>query len=581
MKRNELIKKNDIVYRILSIINDKAQVIDCQKGTMPIWVNLQELNDYETISEEGLLNLLDTTIPLYEDLTNKQRKTIQEKYNLISPIINCIDIQYERNEMIRKVSERKNLSKQTVRKYLCQYLIFQDICCFSKPKKEKNLSEDEKHFTYILNKHFYNSKKISLHTTYLYLLREFYIDSNGNLVDNYPKFHKFKYYYYKTRKLSNYYISRLGKSSYERDHTVLLGDTHSYFNSVGYCMVDSTIADIWLIDNNGNLVGRPIISAAICPFSELILGYVIGFQDNTDFIKDLIMDINTRLNCLPRVIISDQGKSYVSQCISNITDIGVELVALKPYDPSSKGMIEQFFNILQNHYYKQYLQSKGVINSDYAIRGAPNYQKQATLTIEEFKQIVNIAVNHFNEGRLIKNIPYICVGKCKPFAKDIFYYSLSQNPNALIKVSNEELQKVLLHRTNGKFTKKGLIVNGLRYRALGYTNKFLKGENVTCAYNPHNISTIFLIEENGNYIEFELIEKFFEKKSLEEVQSIKKQKKEIINQYCEEALKSEMAMGAAIDSFIHTKPNIKVNTKNVRKNRENEIKKERIKKGIK
>ena len=200
MKRNELIKKNDIVYRILSIINDKAQVIDCQKGTMPIWVNLQELNDYEAISEEGLLNLLDTTIPLYEDLTNKQRKTIQEKYNLISPIINCIDIQYERNEMIRKVSERKNLSKQTVRKYLCQYLIFQDICCFSKPKKEKNLSEDEKHFTYILNKHFYNSKKISLHTTYLYLLREFYIDSNGNLVDNYPKFHKFKYYYYKTRK---------------------------------------------------------------------------------------------------------------------------------------------------------------------------------------------------------------------------------------------------------------------------------------------------------------------------------------------------------------------------------------------
>lgn len=580
MKRNELIRINENVYRILSISELKVLVINCHKATMPIWADINDFQSYETISEDDLLITLNTTLPSYDNLSNKQKKLVQEKYNLVAPIINCVDIPYERNEMIQRIAERKGISKQTIRKYLCKYLVFQDICCFFKPKKEKVLSLDEKHFTYILNKHFYTSQKKSLHTTYLYLLREFYTDSSGNLIDKYPKFYQFKYYYYKTRKLSNYYISRLGKSSYERDHNVLLGDSHSYFNSVGYCMVDSTIADIWLIDDNGNLLGRPIISAAICPFSEFLLGYVIGFQENTDFIKDLIIDINTRLNLLPMVIISDQGKPYVSQCFANINDIGVELVALKPYAPNSKGLIEQFFNIIQNQYYKQYLQTKGVINSDFAIRGTPNYQKQATLTIEEFKQIISMAVKHFNEGRLIKNIPYNCVGKCKPFAKDIFYYSLSLSPNAFIKVSNEELEKIMLPRTNGKFTRKGLIVNGLRYRALGYVDSFLKGGKAMVAYNPFNVSYVFLIDE-GNYVKFDLIERFFDNKTIEEVQSIKKQKKEIINQYKEEALQSEMNMGAAIDSFIQNKPTTIVNTKNVKEHRNNEIKKERLKKGIK
>ena len=78
-----------------------------------------------------------------------------------------------------------------------------------------------------------------------------------------------------------------------------------------------------------------------------------------------------------------------------------------------------------------------------------------------------------------------------------------------------------------------------------------------------------------------MIEKFFEEKSFEEANKIKKQKKDIIKQYSETALISEMKMGAAIDSFIQNKKPQKINTKNVRQNRKNEITKEIIKKGTK
>ena len=44
----------------------------------------------------------------------------------------------------------------------------------------------------------------------------------------------------------------------------------------------------------------------------------------------------------------------------------------------------------------------------------------------------------------------------------------------LIKVSKEKLRLTLLPRTNGKFRRNGLVVNGLRYRSPGFTNDYLK-----------------------------------------------------------------------------------------------------------
>ena len=47
-------------------------------------------------------------------------------------------------------------------------------------------------------------------TVYTMMLEEKYCDQSGGLLENYPSFYQFRYFYRKTRKLQNYYISRKG-----------------------------------------------------------------------------------------------------------------------------------------------------------------------------------------------------------------------------------------------------------------------------------------------------------------------------------------------------------------------------------
>ena len=83
--------------------------------------------------------------------------------------------------------------------------------------------------------------------------------------------------------------------------------------------------------------------------------------------------------------------------------------------------------------------------------------------------------------------------------------------------------KTLLSRCEGQFKRNGLIVNGIRYRNISYKDEYLEGKKVIVAYDSNDVSKVFLIE-NGNYIEFELIEKELKDKTLEEVGVIKMNK---------------------------------------------------------
>ena len=70
-------------------------------------------------------------------------------------------------------------------------------------------------------------------------------------------------------------------------------------------------------------------------------------------------------------------------------------------------------------------------------------------------------------------------------------------------------------------------VNKLHYHCEGYTEQYLKGGVAVCAYNPENVSSVWLIE-NGQYIEFSLIESRFQEKSLDAVKAIQQGQTELI-----------------------------------------------------
>ena len=71
----------------------------------------------------------------------------------------------------------------------------------------------------------------------------------------------------------------------------------------------------------------------------------------------------------------------------------------------------------------------------------------------------------------------------------------------------------LLPRTTGRFSRSGLKVNKLRYHREGYTEQYLSGGDVTVAYNPEDVSSVWVLED-GAYTEFTIIESRYQGKDL-------------------------------------------------------------------
>ena len=66
---------------------------------------------------------------------------------------------------------------------------------------------------------------------------------------------------------------------YQRNHRPLLGDgVQEYASHVGVAMLDSTICDIYLVNEAGGLVGRPILTACIDAYSGLCCGYTLSWE---------------------------------------------------------------------------------------------------------------------------------------------------------------------------------------------------------------------------------------------------------------------------------------------------------------
>ncbi len=113
------------------------------------------------------------------------------------------------------------------------------------------------------------------------MLKEKYC-ADGVLLPEYPSFDKFRYFYRKTRKMQKmqtYYISRDGLKSYQRNNRPLLGDGIQEFASgVGICMLDSTVLDLYLVNESGGLVGRAILVAAVDGYFGLCCGYSLLWE---------------------------------------------------------------------------------------------------------------------------------------------------------------------------------------------------------------------------------------------------------------------------------------------------------------
>lgn len=592
MEKNQLIKYQGKIYRILAIDADDVLLIDCIKKAMPKWFKLDEVEGYEVCTEEELLSVTETALTEEQDMAPKSRQTVHERYTVIAGILPFIDNDRLRTEVIKKVAEEKGISMPTVRNYLCQYLAYQDISVLLPKERgtvEKELTADEKNIRWALNKFYFTRHKNSLKTAYTYMLKEKYCDGEGKLLPPYPSFNQFRYFHSKYKTQQTTLISRNGIKDYQRNHRPLLGDgVQEFAPAVGTGMIDSTICDIYLVDECGNLVGRPVLTIVTDSFSNgFVMGYALTWEGGTYSLRDLMLNViadkvewcrkfgifikkeQWDSDQIPSVIVSDMGSEYQSATFAQITELGITLVNLPPLRPELKSIVEKSFQLLQESV-KPYLMDHGYVDKDAGERLAPDYRKGACLMMADYEKVVIRSILYHNSQRILEDYPYteeMITEKIQPHPNSIFEWGKSQPGCNLITVSAKQLILTLLPRVNAKFTRKGLIVFGLRYSSeeRNFTEDYLNGRDVVVAYNPESADAVFLLRD-GEYIEFRLIESRFSGKNFEEIKEMQGKQRVIVDNAIHNNLQGRIDLASHVERIVGGKERSEdVNLKEIRK----------------
>ena len=598
--KNQLLRHDDRIIRVLTV-DSGVLTIDCLKRTMPQWMPIQELQDWVACDETALPSP-DAPICDMEELTPEQRKVMHERYTLIAPVLPFIHKEAQRSAMIAQVSELNGVSKQTIRKYLCLYLTYQRIEVLSPPLQynQRELTPDEKTFRWALNRFYYTQRKHSLPTAYNLMLKEKYTDAAGQLLPVYPPFHRFKYYYQKTRKTQTSLISREGKTAYQRDCRPLLGTVQDFAPAVGTAMLDATVLDIYLVNDVGQLVGRPILTLCVDAYSSLICGYHLSWEGGVYSLQQLMNNViadKVELcakhgiaitpeqwpggRTLPGVLVTDKGKEYVGNTFEQLTELGIRMVNLPPFHPELKGVVEHAFCMIQG-YFKPYLKGKGVIELDFQERGGHDYRKDASLTMEDFEKILLRCILYYNNNRLLGEqilTKEMISSDVQLTANSVWQWSCTQTGANLIPVDNEQLRLTLLPRTEGKFTRQGLVVHKQRYRHCEgkFTERYLNGGKAIVAYDPDNISCVYLVE-NGLYTRFELILKVYDSLSLEEVMELQAQQQAVKKSAQPQKDQALIDLVASIETIANTRGHSgDVNLKGIRQTHKTEKQRRRSK----
>ena len=573
MQKNELYRNNNSIIRVLEIKNNAVLVIDCISKTMPQWIGVSFFEDWTKCSDETLHEITGIELQDIKTVSPEDFKVAHQRYTMIAPIIMVLTDRDKKNEMIELISTNEKISKQTLRKYLCLYLIYQDISVLIPKTKntDNQLSQDEKNIRWALNKFYFSFYKHSLKTAYTMMLKAKYCDINGELISTYPTFHQFRYFYRKYKTKQTCYISRNGLTNYQRNNRPLLGDgIQEFAKAPGVGMLDSTICDIYLINDAKEIIGRPILTVCIDAYSSLCCGYALTLEGGMYSIRQLMSNVVSdkqewckehnisiqkeewNSSKCPGILVTDQGTEYTSSTFEQLAELGIKIVNLPVYRPELKGSVEKFFSIIQD-LFRPYLKGKGVINPDFQERGAHDYRKDACLTLEQFEKILIRCILFYNTQRVLNNFPYtddMLENRIQPYANNIFQYGLSLDGVNLIDINKEQIELTLMPRTTGKFTRTGLIVNNVRYKNKNFSEQYLSNKEVSVAYNPDDSGYVWLID-NGEYIKFELIESRFQNKNFKEIEEMKSIKKDIIRSVASEDLQARIGLGAYIETIAN------------------------------
>ena len=482
---SQFVERNGALFKVLASDGGGAWLISHDSPAAPFFVG--DMDAYQ--------RALPPQLP-----DSELSAAAQKRLELIQPLLDAgdaavMDRQY-RLQVSRDIAERHSTTPRTVLKLYYRYLATGQL--LSPKARAPSVNSD---YEWAIRTFYFSAKKLSLRSAYEMMLLQRYTDFEGNLAPTRPTYGSFRAYFYSRNfhKSPRKIIARDGLTHYQRNCQPAFGSASEWKKRPGSFQMDATEADIYLRSPGGEPF-RPYIYLAVDSATQLIAGVWAGeacdelsvmrclenaCRDKAEWCGQhgvIITPEQWPSHGLPYEVITDKGREF---CGGRMRDLcrryGVELIAQAPFRPDRKGLVEQAFHLLQERY-KPLLRGKGVIEPDAQERWAVDYRSQAVLTLEDFIQVLIHCTVYLNSGRTLSS----------GYTPAQLWQSSAPQ---LLDVDAEELYLLSLPRAAAKLTRKGLRVNGILYVPTDMEGMYL-GDTLTLAYNPANLSRVYLAEHN-------------------------------------------------------------------------------------
>ncbi len=364
-----------------------------------------------------------------------------------------------------------------------------------------------------------------------------------------PTFAQFKYWYEKEQNLTKSLIKRKGSKEFSLKHRAVLGKSDNYVVGPGSVyQIDATIADVYLVSryNRNWIIGRPVIYAVIDCFSRMVVGIYVGlegpswigammaltnaFTEKVSYCKEYGINIcKEDWPCfhIPGILVGDRGEMESRHTDTLENALNVKIRILPPYRADWKGVVEQFFNTINNGKVKPFV--PGHIDKDFRTRGAKDYRLNANLDINEFTQvIIKCVLHHNNEHWLSKKVmDEIMIEEdidLRP--KDLWNWGGPNRSGILRAYPGDMIKLNLMPADQARITQYGIKFNNMFYscqRAIEEQwferarNKGTWKESI--AYDPRNMDFIYIKSDDAkSFIKCSMIDKrTYGEKTLDEI----------------------------------------------------------------
>lgn len=544
-------------HRILALADQHVLWINIDSDKA--WPELVRTTEIEQwILDESLRRVEDP----YQELAaliveqgSKAQVIRDQRYELIAPLLADEEIYYRsgRGRLVQSCSDETGTPRKSLYKNLRQYwqrgampnALLPDYRK-SGGKGQKKVSKKklgrprktspgtgitvdasiEKMFRLVLDRYYVNDKGHSLPYAHRRFIDMFEAANPNVQPEDYPTITQLRYFYHREYENADRIRLRANKISYQKDIRPLIGTaTAGVVGPGSRYEIDATIADVYLLSaDRQRVIGRPTLYVVVDVFSRMVTGFYIGLE-NPSYVTAMSAlatsmsdksELCARYGAeitpeqwptvgVPDAILADRGELLGHQIESLEKAFGVRIETTPPYRGDAKGIVERYFRTLQAEF-KPF--TPGVVTGTKVRKqGGKDYRLDATLTLDDFTQIMVASILHRNQYAVLSKYdrdPEM-PNDMALTPLNIWNWGIANRTGRLKNVSEQALRIALLPRQNvylsdlgvscfgAYYTSKELLASGWLHR-----NGDRRVTALQAAYDPAVADHIYLFPEKDS-----------------------------------------------------------------------------------